>query len=717
MREHHRRTEGSVASEGPSHGEWSLPRENSIASSPNIDYFDDETPRHSMELDRLVSWVPPASPVGNRKTRSRAGPFIPRTDSLKESKVLMVTGMRRTESIIEPELFHYHDHFEFLGLIGETQTSEVFRVKQRQSGEVFAVKRSRKRFRSKLQRERCLREIQAVAALPAHDNIVAQYRAWQEGGHFYIQMDYCDGGSLHDVLHSGGVDLNLRGEELWKVAFDVAKGLSFLHANNVLHLDIKPENLYRKVEKDGSFGSWKIGDFGLAIGKETKDWEEGDGDYVAPELLKSGSEPLPSADVFCLGATIFECATGKKLPRKDGLPQFDVHDLHGDTDLELLLKSMTLTDPFERPTAVQVMEFSKFMLQQESVDAPVNEKKKLPSLSPTESQRAINAEIVSKLNVCEPDQTEDANPCTEFEARGVKFRLPMLKIPQPPSYSNPNTSRTNDTSGSFRIRKRDPNITPGRDILPSTSDSEAYSFGDTLGSMSDMEYPDILSPKSHREHSFGPLSSRLLQGAGSLNFDMSNSPDVALSNQSSPARGKIKTRLDISQKDVDESVQSLSGRTTGRSTSGAPVISVWNEFGDQEKPSSTRISARGGASYKSPFEEQRGENKNKKIPSLHIPQKNFGKKRQHSSRKLAVNKGNNSDRSNDVSSARSIDNLMPQKKGARFAHMEFHGQKKISTKDAENIAPLKNRRNKRDHCPVAMAAQMHSMTLTEGNSL
>lgn len=88
MREHHRRTEGSVASEGPSHGDWSLPRDNSMTSSPNIDYFDDETPRHSMELDRLVSWVPPASPVGNRKTRSRAGPFIPRTDSLRESKVL-----------------------------------------------------------------------------------------------------------------------------------------------------------------------------------------------------------------------------------------------------------------------------------------------------------------------------------------------------------------------------------------------------------------------------------------------------------------------------------------------------------------------------------------------------------------------------------------------------------------------------------------------------
>ncbi len=541
-----------------------------------------------------------------------------------------------------------------------------------------------------------------------------------QGGHFYIQMDYCDGGSLHDVLHGRGVDSNLWGEDLWRVAFDVAKGLSFLHTNNVLHLDIKPENLYRKVEKDGSFGAWKIGDFGLAIGKETKDWEEGDGDYVAPELLKTGSEPMPSADVFSLGATMFECATGKKLPRKDGLPQFDIHDLHGNTDLEILLKSMTLADPFERPTAAQVMEFSKVMLQREKpgTNAPVNEKKNLPSLSPTESQRQINAHIVSRMNDDKAGQAEEADPCAEFEARGVKFRLPMLKIPQPPSYSNPNTSRTNDTSGSFRIRKRDPNSTPGRDILPSTSDSEAYSFGDTLGSMSDMEYPDILSPKLHKEHKFGPLSSRLLQGAGSLNFDMSNSPDIALSNQSSPVRGKVKTRLDISQKDVSESVQSLSGRTTGRSTSGAPVISVWNEFADPEKPSSTRVSARSGASYKSPFEEQRAENKSKKIPNLHIPQKNFAKKRQHSSRKLAVNKGNNSERSNnDVSSARSIENLMPQKKGARFAHMEFHGQQDISTKDAENIAPLQNRQNKRDHCPVAMAAQMHSMTLTEGNSV
>lgn len=47
---------------------------------------------------------------------------------------------------------------------------------------------------------RCLHEIMAVASLPAHENIVEQYRAWQQGGHFNIQMELCEGGSLAQLL-------------------------------------------------------------------------------------------------------------------------------------------------------------------------------------------------------------------------------------------------------------------------------------------------------------------------------------------------------------------------------------------------------------------------------------------------------------------------------------------------------------------------------------
>ena len=45
-----------------------------------------------------------------------------------------------------------------------------------------------------------MHEMAAVSSLPAHCNIVAYYRAWQQNAHFYIQMQLCEGGSLADLL-------------------------------------------------------------------------------------------------------------------------------------------------------------------------------------------------------------------------------------------------------------------------------------------------------------------------------------------------------------------------------------------------------------------------------------------------------------------------------------------------------------------------------------
>lgn len=52
---------------------------------------------------------------------------------------------------------------------------------------------------------------------------------------------------------------------LWRVAADVAAGLAFLHESGILHLDIKPENIYRDLG-----GAWRIGDFGLAVANESR---------------------------------------------------------------------------------------------------------------------------------------------------------------------------------------------------------------------------------------------------------------------------------------------------------------------------------------------------------------------------------------------------------------------------------------------------------------
>ncbi|KFM25991.1 putative protein kinase [Auxenochlorella protothecoides] len=274
-----------------------------MLSSPSLTLSDmsTDTPRNPVEAGASPWFLPPVSPGNHRRTKSRAGHIGHRQNSLTESKVLLVTEAKRSHSVINPDLFQYHNHFEFLRLIGKTATSEVFCVRHRASGELFAVKRSRRRFRSKMQRERCLREVRAVAALPAHANIVSQYRAWQEGGHFHIQMDLCQGGTLLEAL---GQSHRMDDAALWRVAADVAAGLAFLHESGILHLDIKPENIYRDLG-----GAWRIGDFGLAVANESRDWEEGDGDCVAPELL-NGAEPGPPADMFSLGASLYDGRRG-----------------------------------------------------------------------------------------------------------------------------------------------------------------------------------------------------------------------------------------------------------------------------------------------------------------------------------------------------------------------------------------------------------------------
>lgn len=203
-----------------------------------------------------------------------------------------------------------------------------------------------------------------MASVPPHPNLVGVLRSWREvdAGSF-LQMDYCRGGSLAEAIRravkrsrrirrrkssSGGgsddggkeeapspdVPAALPEAAVWRVAAHVSSALEALHAARVIHMDVKPENVYLDWKEEGKGKEnpvpavvLRLGDFGLSVSNDADDdeqsegapWEEGDGRYVAPELLSgssvSSSRPTPAADVFSLGAALFECATGRPPPR------------------------------------------------------------------------------------------------------------------------------------------------------------------------------------------------------------------------------------------------------------------------------------------------------------------------------------------------------------------------------------------------------------------
>ncbi|KHJ88658.1 hypothetical protein OESDEN_11547, partial [Oesophagostomum dentatum] len=125
-----------------------------------------------------------------------------------------------------------------------------------ETGRRYAVKRALRTFDSAGCRQQKLREAHNHEAIEPHPNIVRFEKAWEERGRLYIQTELC-GANLADYRSHLGV---LTDAELWKVLHDMVQALHHMHSNGMLHMDVKPSNIF--VADDSSC---KLGDFGLAV--------------------------------------------------------------------------------------------------------------------------------------------------------------------------------------------------------------------------------------------------------------------------------------------------------------------------------------------------------------------------------------------------------------------------------------------------------------------
>ncbi len=188
-------------------------------------------------------------------------------------------------------------------------------------------------------------------------------------GYFLMQCELCPYGNLNSFMHA--LDTRLPENTLWKILSDVAKGLSYIHDAGIIHLDIKPQNIF--ISRTGTL---KIGDFGSAIegGRNEDDESEGDTYYMAKELLNT-RERLPSADIFSLGIMLFELASSisshnSSISSSDAvlsLPQEGpywhklrdnqaprIPNLYSDA-LDGIIRQMMQSDPLLRPTAQTIL--------------------------------------------------------------------------------------------------------------------------------------------------------------------------------------------------------------------------------------------------------------------------------------------------------------------------------------------------------------------------
>ncbi len=164
-------------------------------------------------------------------------------------------------------------------------------------------------------RKRLLREARAAATLD-HPNICSIYEVNDTGDSPFIVMQYVEGKTLFSKLQ----EAPLTPEEVIDVGIQIAEALAEAHERGVIHRDIKPHNVIITPR-----GQAKVLDFGLAriaqtaeVDAEAKTDTQLTGEgyivgtvaYMSPEQLKA--MPIDArSDLFSLGATLYECATGK----------------------------------------------------------------------------------------------------------------------------------------------------------------------------------------------------------------------------------------------------------------------------------------------------------------------------------------------------------------------------------------------------------------------
>lgn len=164
-----------------------------------------------------------------------------------------------------------------------------------------------------------LREARAAAAL-SHPNIVTIYDAGEQDGEFYMAMEFVDGTTLKDLIRRAGA---LSDDNVRYILTACSRALNYAHNKGVIHRDIKSGNVMTTRDR-----ALKILDFGLA--KFLKEYQDnhtqqvGTPFYMSPEQI-IGKDIDFRSDLYSLGCTIFECATGVVPFSKGDLSYHHIH--------------------------------------------------------------------------------------------------------------------------------------------------------------------------------------------------------------------------------------------------------------------------------------------------------------------------------------------------------------------------------------------------------
>ncbi|XP_077385224.1 serine/threonine-protein kinase Nek4 [Festucalex cinctus] len=247
------------------------------------------------------------------------------------------------------------DNYIFIRVVGKGSYGEVNLVKHRTDRKQYVIKKLNLATSSKRERRAAEQEAQLLSQL-RHPNIVTYRESWEGTDlQLYIVMGFCEGGDLyHRLKQQKGELLPERQVVEWFV--QIAMALQYLHERNILHRDLKTQNIF--LTRTNII---KVGDLGIArVLENQNDMAStliGTPYYMSPELF-SNKPYNHKSDVWALGCCVYEMSTLKHAFNAKDMNSLVYRIVEGrlpqmpskyDPQLGEMIKSMLCKRPDDRP--------------------------------------------------------------------------------------------------------------------------------------------------------------------------------------------------------------------------------------------------------------------------------------------------------------------------------------------------------------------------------
>ncbi|PIK58792.1 putative serine/threonine-protein kinase Nek4-like [Apostichopus japonicus] len=253
------------------------------------------------------------------------------------------------------------DLYDKLSVVGKGSYGEVWLVKQKKDSKQYVIKKMELRNASKREKRAAEQEAKLLSKL-RHPNIVSYRDSFNnDDGHLYIVMGYCDGGDVYNRLkQQKGRMLEERQVVEWFV--QIAMALQYMHERNILHRDLKTQNIFLTKSK-----IIKVGDLGIArVLEGSNDMATtliGTPYYMSPELFSNRPYNYKS-DVWALGCCVYEMATLKHAFNAKDMNSLVYKILRGKMpampqtygkELVEIIKAMLHQSPDKRPSVARIL--------------------------------------------------------------------------------------------------------------------------------------------------------------------------------------------------------------------------------------------------------------------------------------------------------------------------------------------------------------------------